>query len=109
MDPFHSTTQELRGVATSVDQARDHLERLEHQLLRQSADMGTTLSRLTTLLSSFETGLRDIRLTMTGIGSLAKSLSEKTQSHEEILRVVSEILRQLTQQQEGQHGHQKTS
>jgi hypothetical protein len=103
MDPFHSATGELRGLSTSVEQMRDQLERLEHKMLRDAADLGTTLSRLTSLLSRFDDALRDIRLTMTGIGSLAKSLSEKTQSHEEILRVVSEILRQLTQK-ESPHG-----
>lgn len=99
IDPFHSATGELRAVSTSVEQMRDQLERMEHKMLRDAADMAHTLKLLSTLLANFETGLRDIRLTMTGIGSLAKSLSEKTQSHEEILRVVSEILRQLTQKE----------
>jgi hypothetical protein len=99
MDPFHSATGELRAVSTAVEQMRDQLERMEHKMLRDAADMATTIKLLSTLLSNFENGLRDIRLTMTGIGSLAKSLSEKAHSHEEILRVVSEILRQLTQKE----------
>ena len=109
-DPFHATprelTERLRAIETRTEQTADWLEKLHHDSLKQAADLGYTLKHLSTMLDlvhgrldRFEDVCRDMRLTITGIGSLAKSLSEKTHSHEEILRVVSEILRHLAQKE----------
>lgn len=104
MDPFTTASAEFRAVSTEVTQMRDWLEQMHHDQLSRSADLGTTLSRLTTMLdrsnmhlNKFEDVLRDMRLTLTGIGSIAKSLSEKQQGHEDILRAVKDILVHLSQ------------
>ena len=103
MDPFTTASAELRAVSTSTEQMRDMLERMHHDELSRAADLGRTLERLTTMiervnnhLSRFDDVLRDMRLTMTGIGSIAKSLTEKQQGHEDILRAVKDILVHLT-------------
>ena len=104
-DPFTPASAELRAVGTSVDQMRDTLERMERADLHRAADLGNTVSRLTTLLSSFESGLKDIRLTMTGIGSLAKSLSERSSQHDDLLALLVLVSEKLTALYQKDHPH----
>ena len=107
MDLFNATTAELtaelRALATRQEEHANWLEKIHHDNLSRAADLGHTLERLTNLISlvdtrmhNFETLMRDMRLTMTGIGSLAKSLTERIDQHDALLHRLTTAIELLT-------------
>lgn len=118
MDPFKATgaeiVSELRAIAARQDDHASWLEKLHHDNLSRAADLGHTLERLTSLLSlvetrmsNFDTLMRDMRLTMTGIGSLAKSLTERADQHNALMHRLTTAIELLTTlaQKEDPHAH----
>lgn len=112
-DPFRSPSTELLATVRSLEaRMEEHstwLEKMHHDNLSRAADLGNTLQTLTHLLDMHEHSHRrqddlhrDMRLTLTGIGSLAKSLTERIDQHAALLqRLVTavELLTTLAQQE----------
>jgi ABC-type transporter Mla subunit MlaD len=71
---------------------RRDLEAMAQQNLRHQADLSRLLERMDTRMMASDNILRDVRLTMTGIGSLAKSLAERQDAHEVIMKSLAATL-----------------
>jgi hypothetical protein len=71
---------------------RRSLEEMAQQQLKQAADLSRLFTLMDTRILAAENTLRDMRLTMTGIGSLAKNLAERQQVHEDILKSLAATL-----------------
>lgn len=112
-DPFRATPAELVATVRSLDaRMEEHtswLEKMHHDNLSRAADLGNNLKQLAHVLTMHEHShrnqddlLRDMRLTLTGIGSLAKSLTERIDQHDALLRrlvTAVELLTRLAQQE----------
>ena len=70
----------LEGITGRV------LEGLTGQHVEPTADVQRLIERMDARLLVAENTLQDVRLTLTGIGSLAKSLAERQPVHEDILQ-----------------------
>jgi hypothetical protein len=106
-DPFSATPRELletvRSLESRYGETANWLEKMHHDDLTRAADLGHTLSRLQSTLDlmqtrqqRFEDLCRDMRLTLTGIGSLAKSLTERQSQHEVLLARLVQVSEHLT-------------
>ena len=112
-DPFRATPAELLATVRSLDARMDEhtswLEKMQHDNLSRAADLGNTFKQLAHVLTMHELHhrnqddmLRDMRLTLTGIGSLAKSLTERLDQHDALFsRLVTavELLTTLAQKE----------
>jgi hypothetical protein len=106
-DPFRATPAELLSTVRSLDARMDEhsswLEKIHHDNLSRAADLGNTLKQLTHILQMHEHSHRaqddlhrDMRLTLTGIGSLAKSLTERIDQHAVLLQRLVTAVELLT-------------
>jgi hypothetical protein len=82
----------MADTPPDLAELRQMLDAMARRQLEQAADLSQLLTRFDQRQRLAEETLRDVRLTLTGIGSLAKSLAERQETHEDILRSLAATL-----------------
>lgn len=80
---------------SAYEAMRRIFEDMAQKQVEHTADVSRLIDRMDTRIMLAENTLRDVRLTMTGIGSLAKSLAERQENLAERQQVHEGIMKSL--------------